>query len=93
MTPKEFMNRWGAGIKSLPPSALAKARVRGYFWGSIGLAIGLFFMLIRGMWFFVLFITAMIYLQWHEYRGARQNYANIKKLEDEMLEKEILKKL
>lgn len=87
------MKRWGEGISQLSPATLMKARVRAHFWGAIGLSIGLFFLLIQGIWGFIIFIIAMIYLQWHEYRGSREKYYNLKKIEDEVIENLVLKKL
>ena len=83
--------RWKQGMKEITPVQQIKARVTGYLWGSIGLAIALFFLLIRDAWGFSVFLAAMIWLQWWQYRGAKQEYIGAKKIQDELDEIEIRK--
>ncbi len=67
-------------MKELTPVQLLNAKVTGHFWGTIGLILALIIMIYRGIWYFSIFILAMTWLQWHEYRGAKQKYKAIVKL-------------
>jgi len=71
---KTTLQRWKQGMRELTPEQLLKAKATGHLYGTIGLIIGMAVLFYRGIWYFGLFLLAMIWLQWHEYRGAKQRY-------------------
>lgn len=82
MNPKEFTKRLKEGYTKLQPIDFARAGMQGYYWGVIGMIFGGAFMVVRGLWYWLPFIIAMVWLQWWNYRKERQRYYNLKKMQD-----------
>lgn len=93
MNPKEFIQRWKKGMMELSEEQRLKATRNGHLWAVIGGLIGFAFMLYKQMWFFTVFILAIIYLQWIQYRVVRQQLKGFKELQDEIVGEEILREL
>ena len=93
MTPKEFMQRWKKGIMELSEEQRMKATRNGHLWAVIGGLIGFGFMLYKQIWFFSIFIMAIIYLQWIQYRVVRQQLKGFTEMQEEIIGEEILRKL
>ena len=72
-----------------PITQKLKAKMTGHLWGAIGLVLAVVVMALRGIWYFALFMTAMIYLQYWEYKGARQSYEGAAKMEEELMEEKL----
>jgi len=82
ITITEAYNRWKNALTRLSPAQYAHAKVTAYFWGTIGLIIGMIIMLLKSTWYFTIFLLAMIYLQFTEFRKAKQDYREIKRLQE-----------
>ena len=93
MNPKEFMRRWKKGIMELSEEQRMKAKRNGHFWAVIGGFIGFGFMLYKGIWFFSIFIMAIVYLQWIEYRITRQQLKGFQEMQQEIQDVENLNNL
>lgn len=84
MNPQEFMKRWIEGIKNLTPAQQLHAKMTGNLWGTIGLSLAFIVMAKQGLWYWLLFIGAAIYLQFIQYIGARQQYKATVEIMEEM---------
>ena len=71
-------------MKELTPDQFAKAKMVGHLWGTIGLILALTVLLMRSVWYFVVFMLAMIWLQAWEYKRAKQDYKGIIKMMQEV---------
>ncbi len=80
-------------MKDITPPQQMHAKMVGHLWAMIGLILALTVMLYKGIWFFSIVILATIWLQWWEYRSAKQQYKGAKKIQDEINEMKILKNL
>ena len=87
MTPKQFMQRWKAGIMSQTQARLAYNESIGHLWGIIGLLLANFYMCSKGMWYWAIFLLAMTYVEYVVYIRTRQKYEQLKRFEDELMKK------
>ena len=85
--------RWKQGMKDITPAQQLHAKMVGHLWAAIGLIMALVVMFYRGIWYFAIVILATIWLQWWEYKGARQQYERVKEIQDNLDGDEVLKKL
>lgn len=80
MKPKEFYQRWREGIRNLTPQQQLYAKMQGHLWAVIGLILGLVVLLYRRIWYFSIFLLALIWLQAWEYLGTKQRYEATKQI-------------
>jgi len=80
MNPQEFTSRWIEGIKNITPLQQLKAKCTGTIGSIIGLLLAGVVMTIRGMWYFLLFMFFIIFLQIIQYIGLRQQYLGMKEM-------------
>ena len=85
--------RWKQGMKDITPAQQLHAKMVGHLWAGIGLILALVVMLYKGIWYFVLVLLATIWLQWWEFRGAKQQYKGVKEIENDLDGGKVLKKL
>lgn len=71
-------------MKELTDLQRLNAKKVGHLWGMWGLILAMVMLLYNGTWYFTLFIFAMTWLQYWEYRSAKQGYDGLLKLEKEM---------
>ena len=90
---QNLYRRWKQGMKEITPVQQIHAKMVGHLWGAIGLVLAMAVMLYRGIWYFGIFLGAMIWLQWWEYKGARQQYKGAKEIQDDIDSAEVLKML
>lgn len=93
MNPREFMQRWKKGIMNLSEEQRMKAKRNGHLWAVIGGLVGLSFLVYQRIWFFTIFISAIIYLQWIEYRVTRQQLDGFRSMQQEITDQENLRNL
>lgn len=77
---KNFFKRWKKGIETLPPEKQIHAQMVGHIGSVVGLTIAIVVMLIRGVWYFSVFLFFIIWLQVVSYIGAKQKYDLIMKM-------------
>lgn len=82
--PKEFFKKWGEGFKKLPPLELAKSKRDGHAWAVIGGSVAVAYMAAFGLWYFIIFMSAVTYLQWIEYKKMLQQINGMKELQKQM---------
>lgn len=80
------------GMSQLTQGQLLKAKMQGHYWAVVGLIWGLAFMIFRGIGFFSVFVLALIWLQWHDYRAMKQSYENYLQLQQTINEGDASKK-
>lgn len=79
--PKEFFRRWGEGFRNLPAIELIKAKRNGHIGAVIGGLLAISFLIYYGVWHFVLFMSAITYLQWIELKKTIQQIYGIREME------------
>ena len=90
---KSIYTRWKKGMEEITPEQQIHAKMVGHFWGTIGLILAMAVMLYRGIWYFGLFLAAMIWMQWWQFKGTRQQYEKVKEIQDDLDSNEVLKRL
>lgn len=88
--------RWKTGVRNLTPAQIAHAEVVGHLGGTIGLVMALISMIWQGtLWYFGLFIAAMVWLQWWQFKASTKKYLELCDMQDLIKGKqeEILQKL
>ena len=84
MNTKEFFKRWGEGIKQSTPSQMLVAKR----WGHIGMIAGIIlaysFMAQRGLWYFILFFAAMIFLQVLDIINVNKQLVQTRMIDDQL---------
>jgi predicted tellurium resistance membrane protein TerC len=80
--PIDFFKRWGKGMMNLSMSQQLHAKMVGHFGGMIGLVFAIIFMVLQGLWYFVIFMIFMTWLQWIEFVGTRKKLKNSMQLEE-----------
>lgn len=83
MEEKSKYQRWKQGMKELTPAQMAHAQVAGHMGGMIGLGLAagvlayrFYFSLDLLQLGFFIFLVAMVWLQWWQYKSAKQRYQN-----------------
>ena len=84
--PVKSFKQFNKAMKQLTPKAYAQSKMMGHKWAVIGLMIGGTMMVLRGTWYFTIFIVAMCYLQGLEYRNQKQQLEAMIKLDQELAE-------
>lgn len=69
---KGFFKKWKEGIMNITPSQQLKAKCTGTIGAILGLILAMIVMLYRGIWYFGLFLLALIFLQFIQYIGTKQ---------------------
>ena len=85
--------RWRQGMKEITPAQQLHAKMVGHLWAAVGLILALVVMLYKGIWYFGVFLAAMIWMQWWQYKGTKQQYKEVKKIQDDLDSIEVLKEL
>ncbi len=84
MSFKDIRIKLKEGYKNLKPIDHIKAKKNGHLWAVIGGSLALTVMLYNGIWYFSVFIAALIWLQFVELRKERQKIDGIVKMEQLM---------
>jgi len=74
MKPKEFFRRWRQGIRDLPPSEQLRVKLIGHIGMIVGILIAGFFLIKKGMWYFIFMFIFIILLQVIEIIGTNQRF-------------------
>ncbi len=88
MNPKEFMRRWIEGMKNLSQTQQLYTKLWLFSGGAFGLTLAMISLLIRKSWGFSIFLFCMVGLQIVSFIGTRQQYIQIKAIEEEMKQTE-----
>lgn len=93
MNPKEFLRRWIEGIKNITPVQQLKSRCIGTIGCIAGLILILIVMIMRRVWYVIVLMFFLLFLQVIQYLGTRQQYLAMKEIQEEVkpIEKEIKK--
>jgi len=78
----EFFRRWKEGIKNLSPRRQLYSKMMGEIGMIFGLSLAGVFLILRGMWFFIIVIGFGVFLQIISLIGTRQQYAAILQMEE-----------
>lgn len=74
------------GYKNLKPEDHIRAKKNGHYWAVVGGLMATVVMTYRGIWFMLIFILALTWLQHVEYRKEKQSLSKLvdlrKKLEE-----------
>ena len=84
MQPKEFIQRWIQGMKNLTPAQQLHAQMLGYIGNIFGILFAGVFLVLKGFWYFLIFIGFTCFLQLIAYIEARQKYYAILEFEKTM---------
>ncbi|KKM18812.1 hypothetical protein LCGC14_1661880 [marine sediment metagenome] len=83
-TKQSFIKKLKEGYKKLTPLDHARAKKSGHQWAIIGGALAIGVMFYRGVWYFALFLGAIIWLQYVELRKEKQKIDGIIKMQEQM---------
>lgn len=84
MNPKQLYKRWKVGMTQITPVQQLHAKMVGHIGGVLGLILAVIVLLYKGIWYFALFLAAMIWLQWWEFKGARKRYIEMTSMMEEI---------
>lgn len=84
MNPQEFTKRWIEGMKNLTPSQQLQAKMYGNIGAVLGLVIALVAMFIQGIWYWIVFLIFITFLQALELYKVSQQLTETRKFEREM---------
>jgi len=80
--------RWIEGIKNLTPVQQLHAKMVGHLGTIFGTAFGTVFLIWKGMWYFIILLIFVIFLQIVDYIGTRQQYVAAVAMEKLLKEQE-----
>lgn len=75
-----FFGKWVQGIKDITPVQQLQARYVGQIGATIGLILATVVMAFRGVWYLLLFLACLTFLQGLQAIAARQQYIQTKSL-------------
>ena len=81
MTKTKFQ-RFKEGLRELTPTQLLHAKMVGHIGAVIGLFLAMITMFIRGVYYFLVFLFFICWLQAVEYKKTRQQWENSKRILD-----------
>jgi len=84
MNPKEIIRKLKEGYKKLTLLDHAKAKMQGHIGAVVGGLLAMIVLMIREVWFIVVFIGAITWLQYVELRKEVGNVAGLEKMELEL---------
>jgi len=84
LSTKEFMHRWGEGIKKITPLQQAKISLMGTWFVIIGVIIGIVVTFISRTWWLVLILFGSFFVTGVSLLGAWQKYSALKKIDEIM---------
>lgn len=88
MTPKEFLERWGQGIKAITPYQQVKVILIGNIFVIVGVLLGLYSTFVLKIWWLFIILIGSLFITTMGLLGTLQKYHALKKIQEVINEQE-----